>query len=642
MILKYYHGYVSLDKLSLMMHTNQSGTTAYNIKETLNKLGFKSYGIKSKDILSLNLPCIAHVNIKRSYKHYIVVYKVNKKRKKLLIADPAIVIKKISFEDFQKIWTNITVQMKPSGPVVSEGEPKIWTFLKPYIKRNIKLIIFSYLSSITVGVLSLLTALYLPILIKQPDEITFIICAFMGMLILKNIFIFIKNKITINLNIALDKELSMDVFKKILNLPYRYYKRKTTGEITSYFNDLYIIRNFITQFLQIFLINIPIIIFLLFYLICINAFLKTLLFSLFLLALVYFAIRKRQIIFISEAMRNKIAVNSYLNESVMGFETIKNLNITPKIYQNFKGKYQNYITSFKKLSYKEENISLIEESIILVSVFFISLSLIKNLNVSSFVSIYILMTLLMDVFKNTLNSRYQIDEVTSALSNIIELINFKIENRPSIKATGDIIIHHLNYSFDENHVLKNINLKIEKSSKVLVTGDSGSGKSTLFKIVKGYYNNYSGSVKIASYEVNKYNITSVLYVSQKEILFTGTLQDNLSLKKLNYRNMKLCEVDQFIKHNYFLIEEDGFNLSSGQRQRIVLARALNQFQILIIDEGLNQVSIDMERRILKKLLKRYSFKTIIYISHRLDNLDLFDRYIKIQKGQVILDEKRNN
>ncbi len=642
MILKYYHGYVSLDKLSLMMHTNQSGTTAYNIKETLNKLGFKSYGIKSKDILSLNLPCIAHVNIKRSYKHYIVVYKVNKKRKKLLIADPAIGIKKISFEDFQKIWTNITVQMKPSGPVVSEGEPKIWTFLKPYIKRNIKLIIFSYLSSITVGVLSLLTALYLPILIKQPDEITFIICAFMGMLILKNIFIFIKNKITINLNIALDKELSMDVFKKILNLPYRYYKRKTTGEITSYFNDLYIIRNFITQFLQIFLINIPIIIFLLFYLICINAFLKTLLFSLFLLALVYFAIRKRQIIFISEAMRNKIAVNSYLNESVMGFETIKNLNITPKIYQNFKGKYQNYITSFKKLSYKEENISLIEESIILVSVFFISLSLIKNLNVSSFVSIYILMTLLMDVFKNTLNSRYQIDEVTSALSNIIELINFKIENRPSIKATGDIIIHHLNYSFDENHVLKNINLKIEKSSKVLVTGDSGSGKSTLFKIVKGYYNNYSGSVKIASYEVNKYNITSVLYVSQKEILFTGTLQDNLSLKKLNYRNMKLCEVDQFIKHNYFLIEEDGFNLSSGQRQRIVLARALNQFQILIIDEGLNQVSIDMERRILKKLLKRYSFKTIIYISHRLDNLDLFDRYIKIQKGQVILDEKRNN
>lgn len=642
MILKYYHGYVSLDKLSLMMHTNQSGTTAYNIKETLNKLGFKSYGIKSKDILSLNLPCIAHVNIKRSYKHYIVIYKVNKKRKKLLIADPAIGIKKISFEDFQKIWTNITVQMKPSGPVVSEGEPKIWTFLKPYIKRNIKLIIFSYLSSITVGVLSLLTALYLPILIKQPDEITFIICAFMGMLILKNIFIFIKNKITINLNIALDKELSMDVFKKILNLPYRYYKRKTTGEITSYFNDLYIIRNFITQFLQIFLINIPIIIFLLFYLICINAFLKTLLFSLFLLALVYFAIRKRQIIFISEAMRNKIAVNSYLNESVMGFETIKNLNITPKIYQNFKGKYQNYITSFKKLSYKEENISLIEESIILVSVFFISLSLIKNLNVSSFVSIYILMTLLMDVFKNTLNSRYQIDEVTSALSNIIELINFKTENRPSIKATGDIIIHHLNYSFDENHVLKNINLKIEKSSKVLVTGDSGSGKSTLFKIVKGYYNNYSGSVKIASYEVNKYNITSVLYVSQKEILFTGTLQDNLSLKKLNYRNMKLCEVDQFIKHNYFLIEEDGFNLSSGQRQRIVLARALNQFQILIIDEGLNQVSIDMERRILKKLLKRYSFKTIIYISHRLDNLDLFDRYIKIQKGQVILDEKRNN
>ena len=83
-------------------------------------------------------------------------------------------------------------------------------------------------------------------------------------------------------------------------------------------------------------------------------------------------------------------------------------------------------------------------------------------------------------------------------------------------------------------------------------------------------------------------------------------------------------------------------MSGGQKQRIVLARALNNFQILIIDEGLNQVSVDMERRILKSILKKYSDKTIIYISHRLDNLDLFEKYVKIQNGKVVLDTKRNN
>ena len=177
----------------------------------------------------------------------------------------------------------------------------------------------------------------------------------------------------------------------------------------------------------------------------------------------------------------------------------------------------------------------------------------------------------------------------------------------------------------------------------MVTGNSGSGKSTLFKIIKGYYNDYEGSVKIENNEINKNYFDNIIYVSQKEILFTGTLKDNLNLKSENLKNIKICEIDKFSKgdHNE-LIEEDGFNLSGGQKQRIVLARALNNFDILIIDEGLNQVSIDMERRILKNLFNNYSNKTIIYISHRLDNLDLFNQYIKMQKGKVVVDTKRNN
>ena len=83
-------------------------------------------------------------------------------------------------------------------------------------------------------------------------------------------------------------------------------------------------------------------------------------------------------------------------------------------------------------------------------------------------------------------------------------------------------------------------------------------------------------------------------------------------------------------------------MSGGQKQRIILARALNHFNILIIDEGLNQVSVDMERRILKKLFKEYKDKTIIYISHRLDNLDLFEKFIKIDNGKIVINTTRNN
>ena len=89
-----------------------------------------------------------------------------------------------------------------------------------------------------------------------------------------------------------------------------------------------------------------------------------------------------------------------------------------------------------------------------------------------------------------------------------------------------------------------------------------------------------------------------------------------------------------------MIEENGFNLSGGERQRIVLARGLlKNFNILIIDEGLSQVDIDMERKILKNIFEMFKDKTIIVVSHRLDNLDLFDSLVKIENGVVNYERK---
>ena len=277
---------------------------------------------------------------------------------------------------------------------------------------------------------------------------------------------------------------------------------------------------------------------------------------------------------------------------------------------------------------------------LLITIIIIKIS--NNLNL--FVIMYILISFFISSIRNILDLNYQIGEIKSSLINITELTDKKSENINIIKTLGNIVIHNLNYSYDKNsYVLKNINLTIKKSNKVMVTGTSGSGKSTLFKIIKGYYKDYEGSVKIGGYEVKQNSFDDIVYVSQKEILFTGTLKDNLNLKSENYKNIEICKINDFAKADYSqLIEEDGFNLSGGQKQRIILARALNNFNILIIDEGLNQVSIDMERKILKQIFNNYSDKTIIYISHRLDNLDIFDQYIKIQKGQVVINTKRNN
>ena len=101
----------------------------------------------------------------------------------------------------------------------------------------------------------------------------------------------------------------------------------------------------------------------------------------------------------------------------------------------------------------------------------------------------------------------------------------------------------------------------------------------------------------------------------------------------------MCYVDQIIKNNNLgfnmLIEENGFNLSGGERQRIILARSLlRPFNILLIDEGLNQVDVNLERKILKNIFKNIQKETILIVSHRLTNLDLFDKMIEFKNGYI--------
>ena len=85
-----------------------------------------------------------------------------------------------------------------------------------------------------------------------------------------------------------------------------------------------------------------------------------------------------------------------------------------------------------------------------------------------------------------------------------------------------------------------------------------------------------------------------------------------------------------------LLEENGINISGGERQRIILARSmLKKSKIVFIDEGLNQIDINLERKILKNSFKNYKNITFVIVSHRLDNMDLYDKVIKMENGQVI-------
>ena len=648
MILKYYGGYTSMTKLNEMMRTSHKGTDAYHLVLALQELGFKAEGRKFKNFY-FPLPVIAHVIINDSYKHYVVIYEVDFRRRRLLIGDPSFGLRRLSFDEFKKMWTGVIITIKPVRKLIKEEEPKVIPFVLKLVRPNVKSLILIGGLSFVVSVLAVVTSFFLQVLInylnKDFDGL-FDVCGIFLVVFLAYAFLkFFRNSRLIKLNREIDSRLSIDTFKKIVHLPYRFFRQRTTGEITSYFNDLFWIREFIMDVSIAIFTNLPIMIMIFLVMAYLNF--GALLIVLF-ICLLYFLdfvyyFRKNEIK-VDQALYEKAFVNSYMTERIGGFESVKNLDMEGMVISKFRKVYEKYLSTVKDVDITYNKQSLDKEIVHYFGLFFliiyIFLEISKGMVFSEGVTLFILAIYFLDNFRNILGFDLEVKEVTSAVKHVSELLNYNKQKKIRKQIRGDIRFTNVSYSFDdEKKVLDGISLVIKQGEKVMVTGKSGSGKSTLFKILKGFYNDYQGKIFIGNKDIRQLNVSGINYICQKETIFTGTLKDNLELLG-KYDQRDICEIKDIGLEYDDLLEENGFNLSGGQRQRIILARALNKFNILIIDEGLSEVDVNMERRIIKGLLERYKNKTIIYVSHRRDNLDLFDRLVEINDGKILTYERR--
>ncbi len=647
MILKYYGGYTSMTKLNEMMRTSHKGTDAYHLVLALQELGFKAEGRKFKNFY-FPLPVIAHVIINDSYKHYVVIYEVDFRRRRLLIGDPSFGLRRLSFDEFKKMWTGVIITIKPVRKLIKEEEPKVIPFVLKLVRPNVKSLILIGGLSFVVSVLAVVTSFFLQVLInylnKDFDGL-FDVCGIFLVVFLAYAFLkFFRNSRLIKLNREIDSRLSIDTFKKIVHLPYRFFRQRTTGEITSYFNDLFWIREFIMDVSIAIFTNLPIMIMIFLVMAYLNF--GALLIVLF-ICLLYFLdfvyyFRKNEIK-VDQALYEKAFVNSYMTERIGGFESVKNLDMEGMVISKFRKVYEKYLSTVKDVDITYNKQSLDKEIVHYFGLFFliiyIFLEISKGMVFSEGVTLFILAIYFLDNFRNILGFDLEVKEVTSAVKHVSELLNYNKQKKIRKQIRGDIRFTNVSYSFDdEKKVLDGISLVIKQGEKVMVTGKSGSGKSTLFKILKGFYNDYQGKIFIGNKDIRQLKVSGINYICQKETIFTGTLKDNLELLG-KYDQRDICEIKDIGLEYDDLLEENGFNLSGGQRQRIILARALNNFNILIIDEGLSEVDVNMERRIIKGLLERYKNKTIIYVSHRRDNLDLFDRLVEINDGKILTYER---
>ena len=276
----------------------------------------------------------------------------------------------------------------------------------------------------------------------------------------------------------------------------------------------------------------------------------------------------------------------------------------------------------------------------------------NHMTISNLLTFTFLTSYILDPIKNILDMNkeyfYAINSI-KRINHLFEIDSEKIKKTTNYKLKGKIIFHNLNFEYKEDYkVLNNISIKIDKKDKVIILGKSGSGKSTIIKLLLKYYIAPRNTIYLDDIDINDISIGNIrdelTCVGQNEILYNDTIKNNIIMNRKisdeEFRKViKITEVDEFVKDMFLgyetILEENGLNLSGGQRQRIMLARMLlKPSTIIIIDEGLNAIDTNLERKILKNIFQNYQDKTIIVISHRTENIDLFKNIYYLKDGKI--------
>lgn len=245
----------------------------------------------------------------------------------------------------------------------------------------------------------------------------------------------------------------------------------------------------------------------------------------------------------------------------------------------------------------------------------------------------------------------------ASAERIIELLDeestLKNNDKAIKKVTGgSISFENVNFSYvdDENRIcLKNINLDIKEGETIGIIGETGSSKTTLVQLIPRLYDATSGTVKVGGINVKDYDLeilrNEVAMVLQKNVLFSGTVKENLRWGKEDatdeemVRVCELAQADEFIsrfpKRYDTYIEQGGTNVSGGQKQRLCIARALlKKPKILILDDSTSAVDTKTDNLIRKAFKEEIPNTTKIIIAQRISSVEDADRIIVLENGEI--------
>ena len=683
MVCCYFGRKYSTEFISQYCHSTTEGVSLLSISETVKEIGIKTISgrVETNQLVRVILPCILHWN----QNHFVVLYKV-KKGKTFYIADPAKGLVKYNLEEFKKHWVStqsdgeekgIAMFLEPTPAFYEkkmDEEPKeerSFKFLFGYIKQYRK-----YFGQIVLGLLvGSLLQLILPFLTQsivdvgiKNQNIGFIWLILLGQLMLtisRTAIDFIRRWLLLHISLRINISLVSDFFIKLLKLPMSFFDTKLMGDLMQRMGDHNRVNSFLTQ--QTLSIVFSLFTFVVFSIVLLSY--NWLVFAIFMLGSLLYGgwlalfLRRRKVLDY-ELFEQQAINNNKTYEFITSMQEIKLQDCEQRRrweWEDVQADLFNVQMKSLKLQQTQEagSIFINELKNIVITVVAATAVIHGQLTLGMMLAVQYIIGQLNSPVEQLMSFFYSVQDVRISLERINEIHRMDDENGKQgletsvTDETKGIDMENINFKYDP-HALKtiidNVSLTIPKGKVTAIVGASGSGKTTLIKLMLGYYPVLGGQITIGGTDVNTLNKKwwrrQCGVVMQDGVIFSETIARNIAVddKEIDKQRLQTAAEIACI-HNYVMelplkyntkIGRDGVGLSQGQKQRILIARAVYKNpDYIFLDEATNSLDANNERMIVEHLDEFYKGKTVVIVAHRLSTVKNADQIVVLDKGKVV-------
>jgi subfamily B ATP-binding cassette protein MsbA len=497
------------------------------------------------------------------------------------------------------------------------------------------------------------------------DALLFVCIGIIVCVMISNTFRYLERMTASRVKVDVVKNMRMHIFRNITNLHIGYFNDQRKGDLVSRFtNDMSEVENSVANSMKS-VMKEPITIVV--YLIV----LFTISFKLSLFTLILLPVTGGVIGQIIKKLKRKAKLSqqamgrivNILDETFSGMRVIKAFNARNFIINKIDEETSYHRRVNLSIARKNELSAPLSEflGVIIVAVILyyggqLVMSGDQELKPEVFMGFLAFYASMIQPAKNFSNGITSIQKGTVAAQRIFTIIDTEpvIKNKPNAKVLDQfresIEYRNVSFAYDRDHVLRNINLKIEKGKTIALVGPSGGGKSTLADLIPRFYDPAQGDVLLDGIPLPDYEIESLRkqmgVVTQESILFNDTIFNNIAFGMENVNEEDVIHAAKVANAHDFIVQtengyqtfigERGSKLSGGQRQRIAIARAvLKNPPILILDEATSALDSESERLVQDALTNLMKNRTSIVIAHRLSTIQHADEIVVIQNGHII-------